>query len=127
MSSKAWVVTCRTCKCIIVAFARDPQAEHGTTESVLPPANSCVLECMRCGSAYRYTGADFVDGVPKRNAACLRKQGKQSMDGAVVVAATIVAAIRLRDEPIRQSPKVVSTVADSIQLARMVMARLERG
>jgi hypothetical protein len=44
-----------------------------------------------------------------------------------VVAASIVAAIRLRGEPINQSPKVVSTVADSIQLARMVIARLERG
>jgi hypothetical protein len=60
----------------------------------------------------------------------VRKEGNQpngKMDSAVVVAASIVAAIRLRGEPINQSPKVASTVADSIQLARMVMARMERG
>src|SRR4051794_41003766 len=81
MSSKAWVVTCAGCRCIIVAFARDPQSEHGQGEATVPPANCCVLECLCCGSAYRYTGADFVAGVPKRNPACLRKQHKPSMDG----------------------------------------------
>jgi hypothetical protein len=129
MSATAWVVECAGCKCCIVCFARDPQTEHGQTKPLLPPASSCVLECLCCGSAYRYTGADFVAGVPKRNPACLRKQGRQptgKMDSAVVVAASIVAAIRLRGEPITQSPKVVGVVADSIRLAQMVVDRMER-
>jgi hypothetical protein len=48
------------------------------------------------------------------------------MDGAVVVAASIVAAIRLRGEPITPSPKVVATISDSVRLARMVLANMER-
>jgi hypothetical protein len=47
------------------------------------------------------------------------------MDGAVVVAASIVAAMRLRGEPIKRSPKVVSTIADSIHLARMVVESMK--
>ncbi len=129
MSSKAWVVTCEACKCVIVAFARDPQLEHGKGEALLPPANSCVLECLCCGSVYRYTGADFVAGVPKRNPACLRKEAKpqgQPMNGALLVAASVVAAIRLRGADIRESPKLNSTIYDSISLARMVLSRLEK-
>jgi hypothetical protein len=43
-----------------------------------------------------------------------------------VIAASIVAAIRLRGEPITRSAKVVSTVGDALNLARMVMEGLER-
>jgi hypothetical protein len=44
--------------------------------------------------------------------------------GALLVAATLVAAIRLRGEPITRSPKVVATISDSITLARMVLRRI---
>jgi hypothetical protein len=47
-------------------------------------------------------------------------------NGALLIAACIVAAIRLRGEPIQQSPKVVATVSDSIKLARMVLREIER-
>jgi hypothetical protein len=126
MSSKAWVVTCTARKCVIVAFARDPQLEHGKGEVVLPPQNSCVLECICCGSAYRYSGADFVAGEPKRNPACLRKTHRQQMDGAILVAASIVTAIRLRGEPIKPSPKLTATIADSVSIARLVLAEVDR-
>jgi hypothetical protein len=126
MSSEAWVVECATCHCVIVAFARDPQLEHGKGEPVLPPQSSCVLECICCGSAYRYSKADFVPGTPKRNPACLRKTQRQPMDGALLVAASIVAAIRLRGQEITRSPKLVAVVNDSVLLARTVMAAIER-
>jgi hypothetical protein len=48
------------------------------------------------------------------------------MDGAVLIAASIVAAIRLRGEPIKQSPKVVATISEPVRLARMVLANIER-
>jgi hypothetical protein len=48
------------------------------------------------------------------------------MDGALLVAATIVAAIRLRGEEIKSSPKLVAVVSDSVLLARTVMAAIER-
>lgn len=126
MSAKAWVVECQSCHCVIVAFARDPQLEHGKGEVLLPLQNSCVLECICCASAYRYSGADFVQGTPKRNPACLSKTQRQPMDGALLVAASIVAAIRLRGQEITRSPKLVAVVNDSVLLARTVMTAIER-
>ena len=39
---------------------------------------------------------------------------KQRENGALLIAASIVAAIRLRSEPIQRSPKVVATVPYSL-------------
>jgi hypothetical protein len=125
MSATAWVVECVTCKCVIVAFAIDPQGEHGSLVPPSPPHSSCVLQCLCCGSAARYTAEDMRRDSPKRNLVCLRKQGKP-LDGAVLIASTIVAAIRLRGEEVKPSPKVTAVVADSIQLTKMVLARMDR-
>jgi len=43
------------------------------------------------------------------------------MKGALLVAATLTAAIRLRGEPIANTPKVIATIHDSIKLARLVL------
>ena len=51
---------------------------------------------------------------------------KQKENGALLIAACIVAAIRLRGEPIRPSPKLTATVADSVELARLVLRELQR-
>jgi hypothetical protein len=45
----------------------------------------------------------------------------ERLNGALLVAATLTAAIRLRGEPINNSPKVMATIHDSIKLARMVL------
>ena len=50
---------------------------------------------------------------------------KQKESGALI-AASIVAAIRLRGEPVTRSPKVLSAVSDSVQLARLVLQEVER-
>ena len=47
--------------------------------------------------------------------------------GALVIAACLVAAIRLRGEPIKPSPKLTATISDSVQLAKMVMQEFQRG
>jgi len=44
--------------------------------------------------------------------------------GALLIAASLIAAIRLRGEPITHSPKVLATISDSITLARMVLHRI---
>jgi hypothetical protein len=44
--------------------------------------------------------------------------------GALLIAASLIAAIRLRGEPITHSPKVLATISDSITLARMVLQRI---
>ena len=51
---------------------------------------------------------------------------KQKENGALLIATCIVAAIRLRGEPIRPSPKLTATVADSVELARLVLRELQR-
>jgi hypothetical protein len=40
-------------------------------------------------------------------------------NGILVIAASIIAVIRLRGEPIKPSSKLTATIADSVQLARM--------
>jgi hypothetical protein len=129
MSTEAWIVECAGCRCLIVACGIDPQDEHGKEKRLISPLKGAVITCPCCGSDYRYGGDNIMRGIPKRNAACLRRneQPRPKQDGALVIAASIVAAIRLRGEPIARSPKVTATVSDSIQLARMVTERLERG
>ncbi len=51
---------------------------------------------------------------------------QQRETGALLIAACILAAIRLRGEPIKPSPKMTSTVAESITLARTVLRELQR-
>jgi hypothetical protein len=51
---------------------------------------------------------------------------QQRENGALLIAASIVAAIRLRGEPIVRSPKVMATISDSVQLARLVLQELQR-
>jgi hypothetical protein len=46
-------------------------------------------------------------------------------NGAVLIAASIVAAIRLRGQEIKPSPKLNAVVYDSILLARTILAHLE--
>jgi hypothetical protein len=52
---------------------------------------------------------------------------EERLQGALLVAATLTAAIRLRGEPITNSPKVMATIYDSIKLARMVLRSLSAG
>jgi len=44
--------------------------------------------------------------------------------GALLIAASLIAAIRLRGAPIDNSPKTIATIHDSLKLARMVLQRL---
>ncbi len=41
--------------------------------------------------------------------------------GALLIAASIVTAIRLRGEPIKPSPKLTATIAESVQLAGLIL------
>ena len=52
---------------------------------------------------------------------------KARENGILVIAASIIAVIRLRGEPIKPSPKLVATINDAVQLARMVLEKVERG
>jgi hypothetical protein len=51
----------------------------------------------------------------------------ERLKGALLVAATLSAAIRLRGEPITNTPKVIAAIQDSIKLVRMVLRTLNAG
>lgn len=53
-----------------------------------------------------------------------RLSSDERQKGALLIAASLIAAIRLRGEPIDNSPKTVGTVHDSIKLARIVLQRI---
>ncbi len=44
---------------------------------------------------------------------------------SLVIAASIIAVIRLRGEPIKPSPNLSATIHGSVQLARMVLEEVE--
>jgi hypothetical protein len=52
-------------------------------------------------------------------------KAENKMNGALLVAACIIAVIRLRGEPIKPSPKLSSVVYDSVELARFVLRQIE--
>jgi len=108
-----------------LCFAIDPQLEHGKGE-LGPPSPSAVVTCPCCGGEYRYSGSAIARGTPRRSPMCHRKQERPPTNGALLVAASIVAAIRLRGEPIKPSPKLTATVRDAVDLARMVLTQLQR-
>jgi hypothetical protein len=51
---------------------------------------------------------------------------KQEENGALLIAASIVAAIRLRGQEIRPSPKLTATIKDSVNLAEMVLDQIRK-
>ena len=69
-------------------------------------------------------------GEMKRATERERQEFQQKHDrfaNTIVIAAAIVAAVRLaRDDISRPSPRVLSVVADSIQLAKTILDRVVR-
>jgi hypothetical protein len=65
-----------------------------------------------------------------RRAIAREEQERQKQDrftSTVVVAASIIAAVRLaRDDISRPSPRLTSVIADSVQLARSILERVVR-
>jgi hypothetical protein len=52
---------------------------------------------------------------------------KQRENGAVLIAAAIIAVIRLKGEPIKPSPKLHSVIRDSVNLARLILSHIRAG
>lgn len=45
---------------------------------------------------------------------------------ALLLAASLIAAVRLAREEIKPTPKVISTISDSIRLAEMIQKQIEQ-
>jgi len=51
-------------------------------------------------------------------------KGKEN--AALLIAACIIAAIRLRGEAVKPSPRLTSIIYDSVSLARLVLAQIQK-
>ena len=134
----AWVVKCKKCGCTINCRAIDPQIEHSEPDKAEPPPQDTVIvTCSCCWAAYRYSPAEVSKGPPGPSSNCYdrgrpnsRPNNKEEKkpNAVLLIAALLIAAVRLNREEIKSSPIVYSKIADSIRLAEMIQARIrERG
>jgi hypothetical protein len=126
----AWVVKCKKCGCTINCRAIDPQTEHSQPDKAAPPPqDSVIVTCSCCWAAYRYGPTEIFKGPPSPSSNCHDRRGLKSNEekkpnAVLLIAASLIAAVRLNREEIKSSPIVYSKIADSIRLAEMIQAKL---
>ena len=126
----AWVVKCKKCGCTINCRAIDPQTEHSQPGNADPPPHdSVIVTCARWCAAYRYSPAEAFKGAPGPSTNCYDRkkpnnQEERKPNAVLLIAASLIAAVRLNREQIKSSPVVYSKITDSIRLAEMIQARL---
>jgi hypothetical protein len=126
----AWVVKCKKCGCTINCRAIDPQTEHSQPDKAdPPPQDSVIVTCSCCWVAYRSSPSEIFKGAPGPSSNCYdpgRPNNKEEKkpNAALLIAASLIAAVRLNREEIKSSPSVYSKIADSIRLAEMIQSRL---
>jgi len=126
----AWVVKCKKCGCTINCRAIDPQIEHShTDEADSPPQGSVIVTCSCCWAAYRYSPAEVFKAPPEPSSHCYDRgrpnnNEEKKPNAVLLIAASLIAAVRLNREEIKSSPIVYAKIADSIRLAEMIQARL---
>lgn len=87
------------------------------------------MTCSCCWSAYRYSPAEIFKDSPSPSSNCYDR-GKTNIkeekkpNAAILIAASLIAAVRLNREEIKSSPAVHAKIGDSICLAEMIQARL---
>jgi len=98
------------------------------------------VTCSCCWTAYRYSPGEVYKGPPGPSVRCGANRSVRSTDtqnndshnnkeaknsnSVLLIAASLIAAVRLNREEIMSSPAVYSKIADSIRLAEMIQARL---
>ena len=126
----AWIVQCKKCGCTINCRAIDPQSEHSDPDRAEPPPHdSVIVTCSCCWAAYRYSPAEVFKGAPGPSSNCYDRRKSDDKEerkpnAVLLIAASLIAAVRLYREEIKSSPIVHSKIADSIRLAEMIQARL---
>ncbi len=126
----AWVVRCRKCSCTVTCRALDPQREHAEPQNAEPPPQyPVIVTCSCCLSAFRYDPSSVFRASPARGPSCERSSNgskePEKKSAALLVAASLIAAVRLNREEIKSSPAVRSKIGDSIRLAEMIQHQLE--
>jgi hypothetical protein len=87
------------------------------------------VTCSCCWAAYRYGPTEIFKGPPSPNSNChdrrrLKSNEEKKPNAVLLIAASLIAAVRLNREEIKSSPIVCSKIADSIRLAEMIQAKL---
>ncbi len=124
---EAWVVRCMRCSCVITCRALDPK-----NSSEEAPKSTLPVTCSCCGNTHHYHPGDIYRGKPARGVQCPAWKDatptSQPRDprerNTIAICASVIAAIRLHKEEIRKSPKVVATVSDSVNLAKIVLEKV---
>jgi hypothetical protein len=117
-------VQCSECGFIVTARAEDPQAHLQDPE----PRPTCrlLVTCSCCWTAWLYTPEKMFNGSPCPSPECHKRERLQGRsDNAKLIAAAIIAAIRLNKEQIKNSPVIHSKVAESLKLAEMIVAQMK--
>lgn len=91
-----------------------------------------IVTCSCCWSAYRYSPNEVFKAPPSPGTGCARNRSSgpnnnkeaKSPNSVLLIAASLIAAVRLNREEIKSSPAVYAKIADSIRLAEMIQARL---
>jgi hypothetical protein len=129
-AARGRVVKCKKCGCTINCRAIDPQTEHAQPDKADPrPHDSVIVTCSCCWAAYRYSPAEIFKAAPGPSSSCYDRkkpnnQEERKPNAVLLIAASLIAAVRLNREEIKSSPVVHSKIADSIRLAEMIQARL---
>jgi hypothetical protein len=70
----------------------------------------------------------MFNGEPAPSPECFRRASQSARtENAKLIAAAVIAAIRLNREEIRNSPVVHSKIGESIKLAEMIVAKMKHG
>jgi hypothetical protein len=77
----------------------------------------------------QYSPAEMFKGAPGPSSNCydrkkLNNQEERKPNAVLLIAASLIAAVRLNREEIKSSPVVHSKIADSIRLDEMIQPRL---
>lgn len=120
---KAWVVQCNECGCIVTARAEDPQAHMQNPE----PRPSCrlLVTCSCCWTSWLYPPESMFNGSPAPSPECFKRaQQSARTENAKLIAAAVIAAIRLNRDEIKNSPVVHAKISDSLRLAEMIVSKM---
>lgn len=123
-ASRAWVVQCQECGCIVTCRAEDPQAHLKDPEP--RPASRLLVTCSCCWTAWLYKPENMFNGSPAPSPDCSKRARSHGRsENAKLIAAAVIAAIRLNREEITNSPAVHSKVSDSLKLAERIVAKMK--
>src|SRR5262249_672835 len=94
-----------------------------------PPHDSVIVTCSCCWAAFRYSPAEIFKDSPGPSRNCFDRgkpttKEEKKPNAVLLIAASLIAAVRLNREEIKPSPAVHSKIADRIGLAEMIEARL---